>query len=365
VRRRTRLLKQSAVESLSLAVELCNRPYREARAQGVLLPLHHGLEMLLKAIIWQERRQIAPKGGRAYSFDLSVGIVQASGHIDEDDARALRMIAAHRDAVQHAGSSVSHEILAYDAMAGLFLADKLLREAFGRRLADATPFSARPLPLTSQPPREYHVLVSSEMAEIRALLGPKVRKRAEAITRLRPFAVADVVASGRQDVLDAGEVEALAKRLGKGEDWMSIFPGLARLAVDAQPDVTYGFKIVKRGDALPVRLVKEGDPEAVEAIVARDVDWFESYPFGLKELARQAGVSQYEAQAIAFAEGLRDEARCFGSKKVGKQVFKHFSHDGLRRVRKVARNRSRLAAARKAYSEHQAAERRAKKRRRP
>jgi hypothetical protein len=364
LRRRTRLLRQSAIESLSLAVEVCNRPHPEARAQGVLLPLHHGLEMLLKAIIWQERRRIAPKGDRAYSFDVSVGIVQASGHIDEDDARALRMIGAHRDAVQHAGSAVSHEVLAYDAMAGLFLADKLLREAFECRLADETPFSARPLPLTSQPPREYRVLVSSEMAEIRALLGPKVRRRAEAVTRLRPFAVADVVASDRQDVLGATELEALAKRVGKGEDWTSIFPGLAKLAVDTQPDVTYGFKIVKRGDALPVKLVKEGDPEADEAVVARDVDWFERYPFGLKELAKQAGVTQYEAQAVVFAEGLRGDAACFGSKKVRRQSFQQYSHEALRRVRKVARSNTRMAAARNAYSDHQAAKRRAKKRRR-
>lgn len=359
MRRRTRLLKQTAIESLSLAVEVCNRPHQEARAQGVLLPLHHGLEMLLKAIIWQERRRIAPKGDRAYSYDASVGIVRASGHVDDDDARALRMIGAHRDAVQHAGSAVSHEVMAYDAMAGLFLADRLLQQAFGTRLADEAPFSSRPLPLTSRPPRDYQVLVSSEMEEIRQLLAPRSRKRAEAITRLRPFAVADVVASDRQDSLDATQLEALARRVKEGEDWTQIFPALARLAVDTTPDVTYGFKIVKRGDAPPMRIVKASDPEAREAVVAKEVDWFERFPLSLYDLAAQASVNSYEAQAIIHVAGLRDDSSCFQIKKVRSQTFKQYSHEALRRTRRIAQSDGGLQQARAAYKEHLAARRKA------
>lgn len=326
-----------------------------------MLPLHHGLEMLLKAVVWQERRQIAPRGHRAYSFDASIGIVQASGHLDEDDARTLRMIGAHRDAVQHAGSAMSHEMICIDAMAGLFLADKLLQSAFGSRLADEEPFASRPLPLTSQPPRDYTVLVSTELEAIRRLLAPRSRRRHEAITRLRPFAVADVVASGREDNLDAGDMEGLAKRLQQGEAWTNIFPGLAGVAVDSSPDITYGFKIVKRGeDALPVRLVKDGDPEAAEAVVAREVDWFERYPFGLHELGRHAGLNQYEIRAVAFYLGLKGDERCFSSRSVGKgAALERFSHEALKRARDVAASPRDLQSARSALREHDAEKRRA------
>jgi len=51
------------MESLTLAVEVFNRPSPTARTQGVLLHLQHAFEMLLKAAIWEERGRIQPKGG--------------------------------------------------------------------------------------------------------------------------------------------------------------------------------------------------------------------------------------------------------------------------------------------------------------
>ena len=47
--------------SLTLAVEVFNRPTPTARTQAVLLNLQHAFEMLFKAIIWQNRKRIGPK----------------------------------------------------------------------------------------------------------------------------------------------------------------------------------------------------------------------------------------------------------------------------------------------------------------
>lgn len=62
MKRRTRQLKDSAIESLTLSVEVFNRPSPVARAQGVMLPLQHAFEMLLKAAVWERRGAIQPKG---------------------------------------------------------------------------------------------------------------------------------------------------------------------------------------------------------------------------------------------------------------------------------------------------------------
>lgn len=325
----------------------------------MLLPLHHGLEMLLKAIIWQERREIGKKGSeRSYSFDESIGIVQGMGLLDEDDARTLRILGARRDAVQHAGSSVSHEALAYDGMAALFLADKLISGAFGTRLADEEPFAARPLPLASQPPREYHVLISSEMDEIRRLLRPGNRRRAEAITRLRPLAVADVAAADGDESLGAKELEGLARRVARGEDWRRLFPALARLEVDRPAEQTYGFKIVRRGDAVPARIVGADDPDADEAVVVKEVDWTKRYPYGLGDLARKLGVNRFDAEALIHVLDLKADKGCFDTRTIGSATFKRYSHEAFKRMRAALKNGDFLSSARSELSDHRRRRRR-------
>jgi hypothetical protein len=61
VKRRTRRLRTTALESLTLAVEVFNRASPTARTQGVLLSLQHAFEMLFKAIIWEDRKTIQEK----------------------------------------------------------------------------------------------------------------------------------------------------------------------------------------------------------------------------------------------------------------------------------------------------------------
>jgi hypothetical protein len=69
MRHRTRQLKTTALESLTLAVEMFNRPSPTARTQGVLLNLQHAFEMLFKAAIWQDRKRIGHKSGsKSYTF---------------------------------------------------------------------------------------------------------------------------------------------------------------------------------------------------------------------------------------------------------------------------------------------------------
>ena len=69
VRRKTALLRKTALESLTLAVELFNRPSPVARDHSVLMLTAHAFEMLLKAAIYQDRGRIGDKGsGESYSL---------------------------------------------------------------------------------------------------------------------------------------------------------------------------------------------------------------------------------------------------------------------------------------------------------
>jgi len=77
-KRRTQQLKKSSIESLCVAVELFNRPSQIARDQAVMLMLAHSFEMLLKAIIVQERDTVRDKDEQyAYRFGRCINLVHS------------------------------------------------------------------------------------------------------------------------------------------------------------------------------------------------------------------------------------------------------------------------------------------------
>lgn len=77
MKRKTRQLREFALESLTLAVEVFNRPTPLARVSGVMLPLQHALEMLFKAIIFEDRGTLyAKKAKVTYSFAECLGILR-------------------------------------------------------------------------------------------------------------------------------------------------------------------------------------------------------------------------------------------------------------------------------------------------
>lgn len=134
MKRRTRKLRDTGVESLTLAVEMFNRPLPVARTQGVLLNLQHAFEMLFKALIWEDRRRIQPPGsGKSFSFKKCLGILGSMGLLSEDEKITAATIDAQRDSVQHQGADVTEERLYVAAMSGLRLFDELLHRGFGER----------------------------------------------------------------------------------------------------------------------------------------------------------------------------------------------------------------------------------------
>jgi hypothetical protein len=55
IKRKSRQLKHVALESLTFAIEVFNRPSPIARVSDVLLRLQHALEMLFKATVCERR----------------------------------------------------------------------------------------------------------------------------------------------------------------------------------------------------------------------------------------------------------------------------------------------------------------------
>lgn len=363
MKRRTRLLKTMAMESLTLAVEVFNRPSPTARTQGVLLHLQHAFEMLLKAAIWEERGRIQPKGGgNSYSLRDCLGIVRGMGLISEDEAVVAATIAGHRDAVQHQGAAVTEERLYLDAASGLRLFDDLLYRCFETRLADYPDFANRMLPIAAKPPQELHLLTGSDIERIRDLLKPPRRRHAEALALLRTLVVSEqVVADPTAEVTHATEpqLERVAKQLQETDDWAKVLPGLARLSLEQDEGSTYSLRIVKHKEAPGVRVLKPGEAGAEDASSILKVSELEHWGFYLKDIASQAGVTSYEAQALVHLLGIKDDPESFKPMKMGKQLHQRYSGRALRLIRE-AKSAGRIEEATAALREHRRAERRAK-----
>ncbi len=364
MKRRTRLLKHTAIESLTLAIEVFNRPSPTARTQGVLLSLQHSLEMLFKAIIWEERAEIQPKGGgHSYSFRECLGILRGMGKLNDDEAVVAATIAGHRDAVQHQGAAVTEERLYLDAASGLRLFDDLLARCFGDHLADQPDFASRMLPVSANPPREMYLLTSSDVKQVRDLLKRPQHRHAEALALLRTLVVSEQAAADPlKDPVPPteGQLNRVAKKLQATDDWSKVLPGLARLSLEQDEGRTYNLRIVKGKDATPVRIVKPGDDGVEDAASIMKVSELEYYCFYFTQLVSRAKVTWYEGEALVFLLGLKDDPECYKLFEMGKQWHGRYSGRALVLMRE-AKAAGRVEEAKAALREHRRAMRQAKK----
>jgi len=355
VKRKTRLLKTTALESLTLAVEVFNRPSPVARTQGVLLNLQHSFEMLLKAVIWEEQGRIQPRrGGQSYSLRESIGIVRAAGKLQEDEAVVVALIAGQRDAVQHEGAAVTEERLYVDAASGLRVFDDVLQRCFGERLADHPHFANRMLPITANPPRELHVLTSSDVERVRELLAPGRHRHAEALAYLRTLVVSEQVAlDPTAEVTHPTEHQLgrIGKKLQEADDWTKVLPGLARLSLEHDEGQTYSLRIVKSKDAPGVRVIRPGEDGAEDASSILKVSELEYWCFYQMDLASRASLTAYETQAFIHLLGIKDDPESYRLIMMGKQPHARYSGRALRLIRD-AKAAGRLEEAKAALREH-------------
>lgn len=362
MKRRTRKLRTTALESLTLAVEVFNRPSPTARTQGVLLNLQHAFEMLSKAIVWEDRGSIQDRGsGYAYSFKKCLAIVRGLSHLDESEAIVAATIDAHRDGVQHQGADVTEERLYLDAASGLRLFDELLFRVFSERLADHPTFAGRMLPISANPPRELHILTGNDVERIRGLLKPGQRRHAEANALLRTLMVSDQVAADPMADVDQpteAQVQRLARRLQKERDWSKLLPALAKLTLEEDEGLTYKLRIVKKGEVAGLRIVKPGEPGADEALTAIKYNELDRYPFylsaskgGAQNLMEQTGLNAYDIRALIQLLGVREDEESFKIFPIRGEAHARYSHKTLKAIRQ-AHNAGRLLEAKEALREY-------------
>ena len=114
-----------------------------------------------------------------------------------------------------------------------------------------------------------------------------------------------------------------------------MFPKPSPLSAEISGEgLTVKVKIVKQADALPVRLVRDGDGgEAVDAAAVREVDLQKKFHWSPFELADKLRISRPRATALREHLGIDKDLDCRHVFEFGSQKHPRFSDNALTRMR--------------------------------
>lgn len=334
--RKTKQYVNAAVESLTLAIELFNRPSPLGREHATVMMAAHAFEMLLKAVIYEERKKVGFKSGdRSFGLGKCIDVAMSGlGVIDADDRVVLRTLRAERNDATHDFITISDDVLWLQLRSAVTIFQKVLLGLTGQDLSEVMP--GRVLPVSATPPTDVALVVGKEVEQITELLTPSKRRGAEARARLLPIIALDRAARGLDDSPTEAEIKMVMDDLKARKEWKVVFPGVVGLRVadgSGSSDLVQEISLKidpKRGD-LAVRLAREGE----DAVAYRVVDTFDRYSVKLSKFGPKLGLNRYEGYAVIDALKLRSDETCYHEKRTpkGNVQFQGLSPKALDRAR--------------------------------
>ena len=334
MKKEVRQLRAKAIDALVLSIDHFNRPWDRGRTEAVLILLDHSFEMLLKASIRHRLGKIRkPREKQTIGFNACVrkGLTDANlKFLTDEQALTLQTINGLRDAAQHYLVDMSEHQLYFYAQAGITLFRDVHDAVFDAKLVVELP--ERVLPISTTAPRDLSALFDKEVEEIKSLLVPGTRKKIDAIAKTRSLAVLDGAVNGDYEQPSDRELGRVCKRLGEGEAWSSVFPGVASINIAAETDgPTFGLRLTKN-EGIPVHLLKEG--EGSGAVVAiRRVNELDYYSLGAAQVAERVGLTQPKSRAVVDHLGLREDTEYFKEIRIGSVRHGRYSPKAIRKIK--------------------------------
>lgn len=335
MRREVRALRDKAIDSLVLAIELFNRPTERGRTTAVLIQCDHAFEMLLKAAIRHRGGRLA-KGDDTYTIGFRACVTTcltdpAIRCLTPEQAITLHAINGWRDAAQHYLLELSEQQLYLASQGAVTLFDDLLDSVFGDRLAVHVP--TRVLPVSTEPPKDLDLLIDNEMDMVRELIAPGLRRLSDARSRLRALAILEAATAGREEPPTGGELDGQIAALRSGADWRTLFPGVAGLQLRTSGSgLSFSLRISKK-EGVPVQLVTEGSATTPVVAVKR-VNELDFYQFGLKSLSQHLAfpIGPNKLRAVLDHLGMRSDPKYFKVVQIDRSKFPRYSQDALREL---------------------------------
>ena len=333
LRRAARTLKTKALCSLRRAVTAFNACDDDGRITCVLLHMQHAAEMLLKAILVQKSVKVFdPNKRTSIGFEKCVNLAMQHAKLTQEEAGLLRTVDALRDAEQHWLIVVPEDILYLHARGFITTFDDLLKRMLDDALADHLP--GRVLPISTQPPVGFDLLVDREFSQVRELLQPGRRQRDEARGRIRTLLAMESHVVDSVDISEA-DIDRIEKAIRGGKLRAEVFPRLASL--DTQISGTGATVTVrftkKAGEGTPVRFIAADDP--TEAAAVREVDLQKRFYLSATQLANRLQLTTNKSHALRQKLGVDKDPQCMHTFTFGKSTHAMFSDNAVTRMREA------------------------------
>lgn len=334
MKKEARLLKGKAISSLLLSIDHFNSILDTGRVDAVLILLDHSFEMLLKAGILSKGGKIRDRGDtNTIGFDACVRRALSNDDVrflTEDQALTLQTINGLRDAAQHHLLELSEGQLYLHAQSGITLFRDLLLDLFQQDLSELLP--ERVLPVSTVAPLDPLVMFATELDEVRRLLAPGKRRRAEAEAKLRGLAIVDHAIQGSLVQPGEAELHELGRQVAAGKGLADVFPGIGSVQFEsdgAGPRVNLR---ISKAEGVPVTIVPEGTPGA-GVVALKRVDEMGFYNLSHKNLEEKLGLGQYSVTAAIAVLGLKDELECSKLFKLGAVKVQRYSPKALSQIK--------------------------------
>lgn len=327
--RDSRLLKAKALSSLRRAAQAFNSFEEDGRVTSVLLHLQHAFEMLLKAALREKGvRVFDRKNGRSLSFEKCVNLAAEKLRPKPDQLGLLRAIDALRDDEQHYLGEPTEGLLYLHVRAAVTLFDEFLEDAFGEKLAEHLP--TRVLPISTDPPQDLDVLIDEQFAQIKKLLEPGRRRRAEARAQIRALlAMEGHVAE--QVLVTEKDVNRVERAIKSKKNRKEVFPRLEGLAATVDgTGVTVTVHFTKK-EGVPVRFVPADDP--TQAAAVRELDLQKKYRYSARELADHVELTLPKSYALRQYLKLDADTTCRHEFVFDSQRIPRYSDAAIQKMR--------------------------------
>ena len=298
------------------------------RVTTVLMHSQHACEMLLKAVLVQEKAKVFDKEtGRAIGFERCLGLCAAHHELTAEEAGIMRAIDAQRDAAQHWFVFVSEDLLYMQLRAMITAFDSYLQRKLDCALQDQIP--PRVLPISTKPPGDFEFLVDKEFNFVNELLQPGRRARDEARARIRSLLAMEAIVTDQVEISER-DIDRIERAMRGGAEFVAVFPRLAMVGTTTEGEGVNLVVRFTRKEGAPVHYVGGDDPAASAAV--REIDLRKKFHMQRTELAERIGLSAPKAKVLRAHLSIDDDANCCHVFEFGSQKIPCFSDNALRRM---------------------------------
>jgi len=327
--RDAKTLNAKAISSMRIAMETFNSYSDDGRVTSVLLHLQHAVEMVMKAVLCQNKVKLFDKdSGRSIGFERCLGLCQANFGLTALEAGVFRVVDALRDDAQHWFVYIPEDILYMHTRALITVFDAYLTRSLDLDLNSFIP--ARVLPVSTMPPGDFEFLVDREFKLVGELLRPGNRRRDEARARIRTLLAMEALVT-EEVAISEKDINRIERAIKTGSELSSVFPRLNTIntTVDGA-GATLKVHFTKKEGA-PVKFIAGDEPEGAAAV--REIDLQKKFHMNASQLAQKLGLTEPKSVALRRCLGIDDDPGCMHVFKFGKVKINRFSDNALRSMK--------------------------------